>query len=179
MYKLFYLNLTKRLSTIIYNYIESPLGEIELAESEGVLHSCLFVETKRENKIKKTVTDSALFEEAKMQLENYFAKRLTQFELPLNFQGTVFQQRVWRGLQNITFGSTISYLNLSKQLGDVKAIRAVASANGKNPFAIIVPCHRVIGTDGSLTGYAGDLWRKQWLIAHERNELSPQIGLFD
>jgi methylated-DNA-[protein]-cysteine S-methyltransferase len=176
---LFYLNLTKRLSTIIYNYIESPLGEIELAESEGVLHSCLFVETKRENKIKKPVTDSALFEEAKMQLEHYFAKRLTQFELPLNFQGTVFQQRVWRGLQNITFGSTISYLNLSKQLGDAKAIRAVASANGKNPFAIIVPCHRVIGTDGSLTGYAGDLWRKQWLIAHERNELSLQIELFD
>lgn len=82
-------------------------------------------------------------------------------------EGTDFQKRVWQQLLDIPFGTTLSYLDLAKQLGDVKAIRAVASANGKNPLWIVVPCHRVIGTDGSLTGYAGGLWRKKWLLEHE------------
>lgn len=101
------------------------------------------------------------------QLSDYFEGTLKNFNLKLNPKGTDFQKKVWSKLQTIPFGKTCSYLELSKQLGDVKAIRAVANANGKNPLWIVVPCHRVIGSDGSLTGYAGGLHRKQWLLNHE------------
>ena len=106
-------------------------------------------------------------EQAVIQLQDYFEGKRTNFHLKLNPKGTEFQQRVWQELLNIPFGKTLSYLELSKKLGDVKAIRAVAAANGKNPLWIVVPCHRVIGTDGSLTGYAGGLGRKKWLLEHE------------
>ena len=105
--------------------------------------------------------------QAVTQLQEYFEGKRTHFHLKLNPKGTDFQQRVWQELCNIPFGKTLSYLKLSKKLGDVKAIRAVAAANGKNPLWIVVPCHRVIGTDGSLTGYAGGLGRKKWLLEHE------------
>ena len=105
--------------------------------------------------------------EAVLQLQDYFDGKRTTFTFPLNPSGTDFQKKVWDELLHIPFGKTCSYLDLSKKLGDVKAIRAVASANGKNPLWIVVPCHRVIGTDGSLTGYAGGLWRKKWLLEHE------------
>ena len=101
------------------------------------------------------------------QLNDYFEGKRTAFDFRLNPHGTEFQQKVWLALLEIPFGKTVSYLELSKKLGDIKAIRAVASANGKNPLWIVVPCHRVIGTDGSLTGYAGGLWRKKWLLEHE------------
>lgn len=101
------------------------------------------------------------------QLHEYFSGTRKAFQLKLNPQGTDFQKSVWRELVNIPYGKTISYLELSRRLGDVKAIRAVAAANGQNPFWIVVPCHRVIGRDGSLTGYAGGLWRKKWLLEHE------------
>ena len=101
------------------------------------------------------------------QLQDYFEGKREQFDLKLNPQGTDFQQTVWKQLQTIPYGKSMSYLELSKQLGDIKAIRAVANANGKNPIWIIIPCHRVIGSDGSLTGYAGGLARKQWLLNHE------------
>ena len=100
-------------------------------------------------------------------LKGYFKNERKTFDLKLNPEGTIFQKKVWKLLEEIPSGKTISYLQLSKQLGDVKAIRAVAGANGKNPLWIIVPCHRVIGSDGSLTGYAGGLYRKQWLLNHE------------
>ena len=115
-------------------------------------------------------------QEAVLQLNEYFEGKRTNFDFVLNPQGTEFQQKVWKGLLEIPFGKTMSYLELSKKLGDVKAIRAVASANGKNPLWIVVPCHRVIGTDGSLTGYAGGLWRKKWLLEHENP--SNQQSLF-
>ena len=102
-----------------------------------------------------------------LQLEEYFAGKRTHFNLKLNPKGTVFQKKVWNELLKIPFNKTRSYLEQSKALGDVKAIRAVASANGKNPIWIVIPCHRVIGSDGSLTGYAGGIWRKKWLLAHE------------
>lgn len=101
------------------------------------------------------------------QLHEYFDGIRTNFELLLAPKGTDFQQSVWKGLHEIPFGKTCSYLDLSKRLDNVKAIRAVAAANGKNPLWIVTPCHRVIGSDGSLTGYAGGLWRKKWLLAHE------------
>ena len=117
-----------------------------------------------------------VLQEAVSQLNDYFEGKRTDFTIKLNPSGTEFQQKVWSGLLEIPFGKTISYLELSKKLGDVKAIRAVASADGKNPLWIVVPCHRVIGTDGSLTGYAGELWRKKWLLEHENP--SKQESLF-
>lgn len=108
-----------------------------------------------------------VLQESVSQLNDYFDGKRNDFTFKLNPKGTDFQQKVWKGLLEIPFGKTMSYMGLSKKLGDVKAIRAVASANGKNPLWIVVPCHRVIGTDGSLTGYAGGLWRKKWLLEHE------------
>ena len=106
-------------------------------------------------------------QQAVTQLQEYFGGSRNSFDFKLNPAGTDFQKRVWEALLKIPFGTTTSYQALSIQLGDVKAIRAVASANGKNPLWIVVPCHRVIGSDGSLTGYAGGLWRKKWLLEHE------------
>jgi methylated-DNA-[protein]-cysteine S-methyltransferase len=105
------------------------------------------------------------------QLNEYITKKRQVFNLPLDLQGTDFQKRVWNELLKVPFGKTISYKELTLKLGDIKAIRAVAAANGANPVSIIVPCHRVIGSDGSLTGYAGGLWRKKWLLDHESKEL--------
>lgn len=101
------------------------------------------------------------------QISDYFSGNRNTFDFKINPHGTDFQKKVWQALLEIPFGKTISYHQLSAKLGDVKAIRAVASANGKNPLWIVVPCHRVIGSDGSLTGYAGGLWRKKWLLEHE------------
>lgn len=106
-------------------------------------------------------------EKAVQQTRQYFSGSLTSFQLKLDPKGTDFQKKVWCHLQQIPFGKTISYLDLAKELGDVKSIRAAAAAIGKNPLWIVIPCHRVIGSDGSLTGYAGGLWRKKWLLLHE------------
>jgi methylated-DNA-[protein]-cysteine S-methyltransferase len=109
----------------------------------------------------------SILKEAVIQLNEYFEGKRTDFDFKLNPKGTDFQKKVWNSLLQIPYGKTRTYMEQSKILGDVKAIRAVASANGKNPLWIVVPCHRVIGTDGSLTGYAGGLWRKKWLLEHE------------
>ena len=109
----------------------------------------------------------AILNDAVSQLNDYFEGKRNDFTFKLNPKGTEFQQKVWKALLEIPYGKTRTYLEQSKILGDVKAIRAVASANGKNPLWIVVPCHRVIGADGSLTGYAGGLWRKKWLLEHE------------
>lgn len=106
-------------------------------------------------------------QEAAIQIQEYFDGKRKDFTFQINPKGTAFQQKVWKELINIPFGKTISYLDLAKKLGDPKVIRAAASANGKNQLWIVIPCHRVIGTDGSLTGYAGGLWRKKWLLEHE------------
>jgi methylated-DNA-[protein]-cysteine S-methyltransferase len=109
------------------------------------------------------------------QLNEYFAGKRTVFDLRLNPSGTDFQKKVWEALLRVPFGRTLSYLELSRRLGDEKAIRAVAAANGKNPIWLIVPCHRIIGSDGSLTGYAGGLWRKKWLIEFEKGGLQGNL----
>ena len=156
------------MSEVIYNYFTTPLGEIELAVSNDELIACSFFDIKGKVRNKQTTSESAIFIETKKQLNAYFNSDLQNFNLPLNFIGTDFQKKVWTQLSTIKFGKTISYLQMAKNLGDPKCIRAAASANGKNPVAIIVPCHRVIGTNGSLTGYSGDLWRKEWLLNHEQ-----------
>ncbi|WP_299393482.1 methylated-DNA--[protein]-cysteine S-methyltransferase [uncultured Gelidibacter sp.] len=143
--------------------ISSPLGFTKIEGDEQGISSISILNSEEK------VTDiiPVTLEDCTRQLFEYFEGKRTQFDLILNPEGTDFQKRVWNALQEIPFGKTLSYLQLSQQLGDVKAIRAVASANGKNPLWIVVPCHRVIGSDGSLIGYAGGLARKQWLLEHE------------
>lgn len=152
-------------------FINSPLGITKIVGDEnGISVISILQEGEISTKIPKEL------KEAITQLQDYFGGKRTDFTFKLNPKGTDFQQRVWQELRNIPFGKTVSYLDLSKKLGDVKAIRAVASTNGKNPLWIVIPCHRVIGTDGSLTGYAGGLWRKKWLLEHENP--SYQQSLF-
>ena len=144
-------------------YYASPVGQLKLVCSDEHLQELLFV-----NEDVVVANDaSPLLSQCVQQLDEYFSGQRRDFELPLQQSGTAFQQKVWNLLLQIPFGKTISYNTLSKQYGDVKAIRAVASANGKNNLAIIVPCHRVIGSNQNLTGYAGGLWRKRWLLEHE------------
>ena len=143
--------------------IKTPLG---IAKITGDIKGIMAVSIVNTEKKVSTVIPEVL-EDCVLQLNEYFKGDRKQFSLKLNAKGTDFQERVWNELLTIPYGKTSSYLELSKQLGDVKAIRAVANANGKNPLWIIVPCHRVIGSDGSLTGYAGGLHRKKWLLEHE------------
>lgn len=143
--------------------IETPLGFAKIVGNNKGISSVSIVE-KPEN-ITESIPETLL--NCATQLKAYFNNKLKTFDLELNPEGTDFQKKVWKQLEKIPYGKTISYLDLAKQLGDTKTIRAAASANGKNPLWIIVPCHRVIGTDGSLTGYAGGLHRKQWLLNHE------------
>ena len=143
-------------------FINSPLGITKIVGDENGIS---IISVLSEGEISTTIPTK--LKEAVTQLHDYFEGNRTNFTFKLNPKGTDFQQRVWQELLNIPFSKTLSYLELSKKLGDVKAIRAVASANGKNPLWIVIPCHRVIGKDGSLTGYAGGLWRKKWLLEHE------------
>ena len=152
-------------------FIQSPLGITKIEGDEnGIAVISVLSQGEETQKIPVVLKDAV------KQLQEYFEGKRTEFAFKLNPQGTEFQQKVWQELLNIPFGKTTSYMDLSKKLGDVKAIRAVASANGKNPLWIVIPCHRVIGSDGSLTGYAGGLWRKKWLLEHESP--SQQQSLF-
>lgn len=153
-------------------FINSPLGITKIVgDQNGISEICCASSSEALGSVSSEGEISQIIpkelQEATMQLQDYFEGKRNDFTFRLNPKGTDFQQKVWKELCNIPFGKTLSYLELSKKLGDVKAIRAVASANGKNPLWIVIPCHRVIGTDGSLTGYAGGLWRKKWLLEHE------------
>ncbi|WP_370175725.1 methylated-DNA--[protein]-cysteine S-methyltransferase [Leeuwenhoekiella palythoae] len=143
--------------------VASPLGTLEISGDLNGISAVTFLE--EECPQSKKIPD--VLKTAVSQLQEYFDGNRTDFELKLNPQGTGFQKRVWQELSQIPFGKTTSYLQMAKNLGDPKVIRAAASANGKNPIAIIIPCHRVIGSDQSMTGYAGGIWRKKWLLAHE------------
>lgn len=149
--------------------INSPLGFTKIVGDNDGITQITVLNTEE----KETDIVPSELEDCVIQLQEYFEGSRKHFDLKLNPQGTEFQKKIWKLLKEIPSGKTISYLQLSKQFGDVKAIRAVAGANGKNPIWIIIPCHRVIGSDGSLTGYAGGLHRKQWLINHE-NEYKQQ-----
>jgi len=144
-------------------FINTPLGIAKLEGDESGLASI----TVLNDEIPTSKVIPELLEDAVYQLQEYFEGTRDSFSLTLNPDGTDFQKRVWDALQDIPYGKTVSYLELSKTLGEVKAIRAVAAANGKNPLWIVIPCHRVVGSDGSLTGYAGGLHRKKWLLNHE------------
>lgn len=149
-------------------YYKSPIGMTKIVGDENGIQSVSLLD---KDSIIESETPYAnlasCMTDCVTQLKEYFAGTRSEFNLNLNPQGTEFQQRVWKELLNIPFSKIKTYLEQTKALGDVKAIRAVASANGKNPIAIIIPCHRVLGSDGSLTGYAGGIWRKKWLLEHE------------
>lgn len=151
--------------------IKTPLGPAKLEGDENGLSAISVLDD--EHGVDVLVPE--ILEDAVYQLKEYFEGKRKVFDLKLNPGGTDFQKRVWEALLNIPYGKTTSYLKLSKTLGDVKAVRAVAAANGKNPLWIVVPCHRVIGSDGSLTGYAGGLHRKKWLLDHESPVRQPSL----
>lgn len=150
--------------------IQTPLGLTKITGVDNGLASIIVLNANlSEKETEEQVTDiiPETLQKAVYQINEYFEGTRTQFDLLLNPEGTSFQKQVWNELKTIPYGKTISYLELSKQHGNVKAIRAVANANGKNPLWIVIPCHRVIGSDGSLIGYAGGLHRKKWLLEHE------------
>lgn len=152
-------------------YYNSPVGTLEIKSSAEAIHAILFVNAWKGPKLNeaeiKHDAGSAVVHTCTTQLDEYFAGRRRVFDFPFSQEGTPFQQKIWNALPGIPFGKTISYLELSKRTGNVKAIRAVGTTNGKNQLCIVVPCHRVIGANGSLVGYGGDLWRKKWLLDHE------------
>lgn len=151
-------------------YIKTPLG---IATIMGDENGVSVISVADEGEVSAIIP--AILNDAISQLNDYFEGKRNDFTFKLNPRGTEFQQKVWKALLQIPYGKTRTYLEQSKILGDVKAIRAVASANGKNPLWIVVPCHRVIGSNGSLTGYAGGLWRKKWLLEHENPSLQQSM----
>lgn len=152
-------------------YYQSPLGPIKIEHSGQGITSLIFTD---EPDIPHETPKSIL--PAIIQLKEYFDGNRKTFDFRLDVSGTDFQKKVWSYLIDIPFGETETYLNIAKKIGNPKTIRAVGNANGKNPVSIIIPCHRVIGSDGSLTGYAGGFWRKEWLLNHEKKY--KQLSLF-
>lgn len=142
--------------------LETPIGSISILADDDVISEITFSAKDTAGKQENEHTIMAL-----RQLEQYFAGELTAFDLPITQSGTAFQQEVWQLLLSIPYASTLSYAKFSAH--KPFAIRAIAAANGKNKLAIVIPCHRVIGSDGKLVGYAGGLWRKEWLLQHERD----------
>jgi len=164
-------------------YYQSPVGILEIQGSCDSISAVLFVNSWKgtklvEDELNFAKPQSAIIKNCMLQLDEYFAGTRTTFILDTVQPGTGFQQTVWKELCNIPYGHTISYLELSKRIGNIKAIRAVGTANGNNSISIIVPCHRVIGANGSLVGYGGDLWRKKWLLDHEAKNAHGVQTLF-
>ena len=162
---------------IVYDVVPSPIGPLLASTEDGGLTSVGFAP--HEGRIGagwepdrgRSGGASRVLAAAREQLGAYFAGALTGFTVPLLPRGTPFQLRVWEGLRRLRFGETVSYAELARRIGAPDAVRAVGAANGRNPLPIIVPCHRVIGADGSLTGFGGGIERKRWLLEHEGLEL--------
>jgi methylated-DNA-[protein]-cysteine S-methyltransferase len=149
---------------IYFANFDSPIGNIEIIASKHAIQALHFIEIRNvpSQQLPKIVYDGI------KQLEEYFAGQRKIFSINTEQSGTDFQKLVWKKLEEIPYGKTTSYLEIAKRAGDEKSVRAVGNANGKNKIPIIIPCHRVIGTNDSLIGYAGGLWRKQWLLEHEK-----------
>ncbi len=148
-----------------YDHLETPLGLMEITASDSAVKSIYFVDS-RQPKNRNSLTEMA-----HRQLQEYFVTKREQFDFPLDADGTDFQKRVWSELLKIDFGRTCTYGDIAKQIDNPNAMRAVGLANGKNPLTIVVPCHRVIGANGKLTGYASGTERKAWLLQHESKSL--------
>jgi methylated-DNA-[protein]-cysteine S-methyltransferase len=161
------------MSEISYTVMESPIGPLLLAGDEGGLRLVHFMTGRRpKSPDRDWIEDQAPFKEVIRQLEAYFAGKLQGFDLPLVVDGTEFQLLVWRNLRKIPYGETVSYGQLARRIGSPDAARAVGLANGANPIPIIIPCHRVIGSNGDLTGFGGGLPVKKKLLALENRQLS-------
>jgi methylated-DNA-[protein]-cysteine S-methyltransferase len=150
------------------DYIDSPLGVVEFQSSDKGITQTIFCGNER-----KKVNANDITNRCKKQLLEYFSEKRKVFDLPLDLKGTAFQKLVWECLVNIPFGETITYHDIAKKLNNPKASQAVGGANGRNPISLIVPCHRVIGANGSLTGYAGGIERKLWLLELEGIHIKP------
>ena len=160
-------------STENNSFINTILGTIRISGDADFITAVSFCEEKMDESMLSISSHIQCAE----QLREYFAGTRQTFDFPFKQPGTDFQQKVWRHLLDIPFGQTTSYLLLSKKIGDVKAIRAVGTANGRNNMAIVVPCHRVIGSNNKLVGYAGGLWRKEWLLKHEMSFSPVKEGM--
>ncbi|MBZ5576819.1 MAG: methylated-DNA--[protein]-cysteine S-methyltransferase [Acidobacteriia bacterium] len=160
-----------------YQWMESPVGKLLLVGDERGLRELQFAKGRTPPAVVATwKNDDAFLREPVRQLRAFFAGELHRFDLALEPEGTEFQQRVWSALQEIPFGETVSYGELARRIGNPSASRAVGLANGSNPIAILIPCHRVIGSDGKLTGYGGGLENKRWLLDFERSQLRLAFG---
>ncbi len=158
---------------VSYTWFESSVGPLLLAGSDAGLELVSFAEGRRARAVDPSWReDATIFAEVREQLRSYFAGERTAFDLPLTLEGTDFQKKVWMALQTIPYGETISYKKLAEWVGSPKAVRAVGAANGANPIPIIIPCHRVIGNDGSLTGFGGGLPLKKKLLQLESRQLT-------
>ncbi|MGK9367278.1 methylated-DNA--[protein]-cysteine S-methyltransferase [Melioribacter sp. Ez-97] len=160
-------------------YYDSPLGKLKITANENAIKSIHFILDIDGVELEQEVPNGIL-EKCVEELNQYFNGELQEFSVNIDPDGTEFQKRVWNELLKIPYGKTISYLKLSRQLGNERSIRAVARANGDNKIPIIIPCHRVIGSDKSLVGYSGGVWRKKWLLEHEAAVINneKQLNLF-
>ncbi len=154
--------MVEKMDDFLFAYVKSPVGLVEIGCSEIGLAALNFVEA-----VRHPTADSPCLAGARQQIDAYFAGTLTVFDLPLDLRGTDFQRRVWAQLLAVPFGQTATYLEIALALENPQAVRAVGAANGQNPVSIVVPCHRIIGSNGKLVGYGGGLWRKEWLLRHE------------
>ena len=165
--------MSKAENAVYYTTFESPVGPLLLAGDRKALRQVSFANSKRSAAPRPDWNQNrSAFTEVIRQLQAYFRGELKEFDVPLAMEGTEFQLRVWNTLRTIPYGETISYAQLAGRIGNPKAVRAVGLANGSNPIPIIVPCHRVIGSDGSLTGFGGGLPTKKMLLELESNQLS-------
>ncbi|WP_051951056.1 methylated-DNA--[protein]-cysteine S-methyltransferase [Actinacidiphila yeochonensis] len=160
-----------------HTVIDSPCGPLTLVAADGALAGLYMTDHRHQPPLETfgPRSDLMIFDRAAEQLTAYFAGESTTFDLDLHAAGTPFQQRVWAALRTIPYGETITYGELAESLGQPTASRAVGLANGRNPISIIVPCHRVIGANGSMTGYGGGISRKQWLLDFERGAVQPTL----
>lgn len=147
---------------------ESPIGVLEIIGTHETIHLILFSEENKKVNYLQPETPPVLID-CYNQLDEYFKGERFEFSLPYQFAGTDFQNKVWQALNKIPYAETGSYKDIAVFIGNEKAVRAVGSANGKNKLSIVIPCHRIIGSNGTLTGYAGGVWRKEWLLQHERS----------
>lgn len=169
--------MTEKITTCYH----SPIGDMLISATDAGISQLTIAPVNSREHLAYCQLPSThpLLHEAVRQLTEYFESTRKNFNLPLDLQGTPFQLRVWEELRRIPFGQTISYADLARRIQQPEAVRAVAAANGRNPIWVIIPCHRVIGADGSLTGYAGGLWRKEWLLNHEHlNGIYKQLSIF-
>lgn len=153
------------MEALFTTYYSSPIGLLEISGTEKAVTTVSFIETKQKA---ESASKPGCLEECIKQVDEYFRGGRKEFNVPLSLEGTAFQQQVWQELTSIPFGKTASYLAIARKLNNANAVRAIGNTNSKNKICILLPCHRVIGHDGNLVGYAGGLWRKKWLLAHEQ-----------